>query len=370
MAAPQAAVASGNYVYRKTFSRARWLLLLVLAGGMLVSPRWMPVSVPLVQAESPRVTVVNNFDPKLVIDSRETPQEAAPKVWLVESGSGEEWYSNGLRIDTAATTSNTPRKPVVLDRKTLKEKAFGGFAGIVYHTTESLMVPFEESSNRSLQLASHGVLQYIRGQRCYHYLIDRFGRVHRVIREQDTAWHSGESLWADDINLYVGLNDTFIGVALESATQAGKETGQPMTPAQLNATRLLTAMLRSRHGISPWNCVTHAQVSLNPAYFLIGLHIDFAANFPFAEIGLPDNYGRTYPSITDFGFSYNDVFLKATGTRMLTGLAVSEDKLRRDAAARGLPLETHRVQLQEKYRSAMAALTISRDAAEGKNKEK
>lgn len=343
--------------------QARWLVVMMLLAGALMTPRWLSTEV---QAGSPRVLIVNGFDPKA---PRETPEEIR-NIWLVESREGEEWYSNGLRIDTRYSIGNAPRKPVVVDRQTLKQKELKGFAGIVFHTTESLIAPFEESSNSTLQVASRGVLQFVQSQRCYHYVIDRFGRVHRVVKEEDTAWHSGDSLWGDDQNLYLGLNDTFIGVALESATKSGNESAGVVTPAQINAARLLTTLLRSRYQISPWNCVTHAQVSLNPAYFLIGLHIDFAANFPFAEIGLPDNYGRMYPSITDFGFSYNDVFLKATGTRMLTGLALSEDKLRRDAASKGLPLEKHRAQLQEKFKSAMASLTVNRDAAEGKDKEK
>lgn len=354
---------SGTYIHQKRLRQARWILALLLVAGALMTPRWLSNEV---QAGSPRVLVVNGFDPKV---PRESAEEV-PHIWMVESRAGEEWYSNGLRIDTAFTTGNTPRKPIVLERKTMKQKDFKGFAGIVFHTTESLMAPFEEGSNSTLRVASRGVLQFVQSQRCYHYVIDRFGRVHRVVKEDDTAWHSGDSLWGDEESYYVGLNDTFLGIALESATKAGNDTADTVTPAQINAARLLTALLRSRYRISPWNCVTHAQVSLNPAYFLIGLHTDFAANFPFAEIGLPDNYGRNYPSITEFGFSYNDVFLKATGTRMLTGLALSEDKLRRDAASKGLALERHRAQLQEKYKSAMAAVTVSSDAAEGKDKEK
>lgn len=350
-------------MYRKRLQQARWVLVLLLVAGALVTPRWFSAEV---QAGSPRVLVVNGLDPKA---PRETAEEIQ-NIWMVESQAGEEWYSNGLRIDTGYAIGNTPRKPVVVDRQNLKQKEFKGFAGIVFHTTESLIAPFDEGSNSTLRVASRGVLQFVQSQRCYHYVIDRFGRVHRVVKEEDTAWHSGDSLWGDEQNLYLGLNDTFLGVALESATKSGNDTADTVTPAQINAARLLTALLRARYKISPWNCVTHAQVSVNPAYFLIGAHVDFAANFPFTEIGLPDNYGRNYPSITEFGFSYNDVFLKATGTRMLTGLAVSEDKLRRDASSKGLSLERHRAQLQEKFKSAMATLTVNGDAAEGKDKEK
>jgi hypothetical protein len=289
---------------------------------------------------------------------------------MVESRAGEEWYSNGLRIDTSYETSNTPRKPVAIDRETRKPKDSNGFGGIVFHSTESLMVPFDAARNPALRAASRALLQFVQRQRCYHYLIDRFGRVYRVVKEDDSAWHAGESIWGDGETLYLGLNDTFLGIALEAATKADIESGGGATPAQIDAARLLTALLRTKYEINPWNCVTHAQVSLNSSNFLIGVHTDFAANFPFAQVGLPDNYGRIYPSITDFGFNYNDVFLKSTGTRMLTGLALSEDKLRRDAASRGIPLERHRAHLQEQFRSTMVALTVNHDAAEGKDKDK
>ncbi len=61
-------------------------------------------------------------------------------------------------------------------------------------------------------------------------------------------------------------------------------------------------MLRARYSIPASNCVAHAQVSVNPANHGAGYHLDWAANLPFAELGLADNYKLALPSVQLFGF--------------------------------------------------------------------
>ena len=51
-------------------------------------------------------------------------------------------------------------------------------------------------------------------------MIDRFGRVFRIVRESDSANHAGNSVWADQHWVYVNLNESFFGVAFEAQTQA------------------------------------------------------------------------------------------------------------------------------------------------------
>ena len=109
-------------------------------------------------------------------------------------------------------------------------------------------------------------------------------------------------------------------------------------PAQIHAARVLTEMLRSKYRIPESNCVTHAQVSVNPDNMLIGYHTDWAGNFPFLEVGLNDNYTAPPPSIYAFGFDYDPSFVHATGVRLWQGLALAEDQMRTQAAAQGLPL--------------------------------
>ena len=69
--------------------------------------------------------------------------------------------------------------------------------GIVYHTSESDLWPLEESFNEKLRDSSQDLLRYLRRNQVYHYLVDRFGRVYRVVEEKDKANHAGMSVWAE-----------------------------------------------------------------------------------------------------------------------------------------------------------------------------
>jgi hypothetical protein len=149
----------------------------------------------------------------------------------------------------------------------------------------------------------------------------------------------------------VNLNDSFLGVALEAQTEATDQ----VTPAQISAAKVLTEMLRSRYNISAENCVTHAQVSVNPLNMRIGAHTDWASNFPFAGLGLPDNYTIPLPSLYAFGFTYDDVFLRATGTRW-KGLALAEEQVSRQAALERVPAVRYRAMLRHRYKDIAAAL--------------
>ena len=69
--------------------------------------------------------------------------------------------------------------------------------------------------------------------------------------------------------LYLNLNESFLGVAFEA--QSGPPGEEPeINPAQVRAAADLTEMLRARYGIPPGNCVTHAQVSVNPSNMRVG----------------------------------------------------------------------------------------------------
>ena len=106
-------------------------------------------------------------------------------------------------------------------------------------------------------------MEYVSRRRSYHFVIDRFGRVFRIVQESDLANHAGHSVWADQKWIYVNLNESFFGVAFEAQTRHADEPS-PLNPAQVHAGRILTDMLRAIYGIPPENCVTHAQVSVNP----------------------------------------------------------------------------------------------------------
>lgn len=80
-----------------------------------------------------------------------------------------------------------------------------GPAGIVYHTTESIQIPFGPLENPKLRRISVEVLSFVGSNRSYHFLIHRFGRVFRIVPESDIV-HAGHSVWADETNVYVDLN--------------------------------------------------------------------------------------------------------------------------------------------------------------------
>jgi hypothetical protein len=267
----------------------------------------------------------------------------------VERSARAEIDSNGLQVDTTLATPGEPRRYRVFSR-TLKPVGYETSpAGIVFHTSEGPMAPFEEREAAALQRNSMELRFYARQRQSYHLLIDRFGRVYRLVEDSGRANHAGNSIWADSGRVYVNLNSSFLGVCFESVSRPGGE--QPLvTPPQLHSGRLLIEVLRARHGIPAENCVTHAQVSVNPGNYRIGYHTDWAASFPFRELGLPDNYRQLLPSIALFGFVYDGVFVTSTGSRLWAGVLAAEEQVGRDATARGLRPAQHRQWLRGRYR--------------------
>lgn len=290
----------------------------------------------------------------IVQGSQHLVNSPVPRVWLVERSDTLEVYSNGLRIDLMFSVANRPRNhfPVFsVEGGSEPIEKGNGPVGIVYHTTESNLAPFEQAENRRLRRLGRNLMEVVRQDRSYHYVIDRFGRVYRVVQESDAANHAGTSIWADGHGVYVNLNDSFLGVSFEGQTGAIDE----VTPAQIAAGKVLTEMLRSRYGIRAENCVTHAQVSVNPQNMRIGSHTDWAGKFPFTGVGLPDNYSIPLASLYIFGFEYDSVFLRMTGTRW-RGLESAELQVARQAAADGLETKRYRAILQHRYKDIQSAL--------------
>lgn len=282
---------------------------------------------------------------------------AEPAVWLVEEKRGYELYSNGLRIDTASTETNRPRceYPVFSAAGDDNPKEWRNQpAGIVFHSTESHQAPFEPSQTPRLTRLARNVVEYVKAERAYHYVIDRFGRVFRVVVESDMANHAGNSVWGDEKGVYVNLNRSFLSIALEAQT----DTPETLSPAQIHAARVLTDMLRAKYGIRAADCVTHAQVSVSPASMLIGYHTDWADGFPFEKIGLPDNYALPAPSVTVFGFGYDELLLKASGGRPWAGLVTAEAALVHSSAAEGLSPGAYRRRLQQRFRRILNGAAV------------
>ena len=288
-------------------------------------------------------------------------------VWLVDQTKDFEIYSNGLRIDDRYSVAADRRPAYQVYRHSAIDPAQPEWqtapAGIVYHTTESDQARFEEDETSKLKRIGKGVLSYVQQHHAYHFLIDRFGQVFRVVKESDVADHAGMSIWADSRVIYINLNSSFFGVAFETQTQPGQEMPSA-NPAQIHSARVLTEMLRGKYHIPESNCVTHAQVSVNPGNMLIGYHTDWAGNFPFLEVGLSDNYTAPPPSIYAFGFDYDASFVHHTGVRLWEGLALADDEMRTQAAARGLAVAQYRLILRKKYREILETLKTASNSKE------
>lgn len=297
------------------------------------------------------------------------PLPSLPEVWMVEKDKTEEVFSNGLHIDTRFTVSNHPRSYLAFPVNGPAGRAVRRSvpAGIVFHTTESLQIPFEAQQNSALKRIGESLLEYV-GRRCsYHYLVDRFGRVFRVVAEQDAANHAGYSIWADDRYRYLNLNESFLGVSFESRTEKG-ETDAHLSPSQVHSATMLTELLRGRYRIPVSNCVTHLQVSVNPDGMRVGYHTDWASGFPFEQVGLPDNYALPLPSVVAFGFICDRTVRETAGPRLVLAIEQADAALDRRAEAAGMrPLEYRKI-LQREYRTLLAQVKAAQhEAREGIN---
>lgn len=333
---------------------ARWHSRLAVLRMALV-----PVLIVLVVLTIPS-KIASKGDPvrqRTVIQKPAIPA-AMPDVWAVEQTAAFDLYSNGLRIENEFAVRNEPRERYPVYRNVAppgaSEEPLGWRtepAGVVFHSSESDEAPFAPSEVRSLKRIGRELLWYVKIHRAYHFVIDKFGRVYRVVRESDKANHAGRSIWSDGDGVLLYLNASFLGVAFEARTEASN----PLTPAQIQSARLLTEMLRSKYRLAPSSFVAHAQVSVNPSNMHIGYHTDWAAGLPFEQLGLPDNYARSVASVALFGFQYDDPMVAAMGGRPWAGLAAAEEALGQAAAAAHLPVPEYRKQLQQRYRRMIHA---------------
>jgi hypothetical protein len=284
-----------------------------------------------------------------------SPRQDSLKVWLVEQTPGLELYSNGLRIENQFRTSGRPRLYQAIARAGSQTPAWRWRvdpAGIVFHSSESELAAFEPDQTGQLKRQGIGLLTYARRQSLYHFVIDRFGRVFRVVEEGGNAAHAGQSVWADSEWIYVNLNASFLGICFEA--RSGPAAGsQPLTATQAHAGRVLTEMLRSQYQIPAGNCVTHAQVSVNARNFRIGYHTDWAVGFPFQDLGLPDNYDQPLPSLGLFGFGFEPSFLESTSPGLRARLLRADEQIRLEAAARGVAPDRLRAVLNQRYQAAL-----------------
>jgi hypothetical protein len=272
---------------------------------------------------------------------------APASVWLVEMGAGYEQYSNGLRIENTYEVPGEPRRFRVVNRSTgLRGEAQTHPVGILFHTSESDVWPLEASYNETLRDSTQRLLRYVHRNRLYNYMVDRFGRVYRVVEEETKANHAGHSVWARGDDVYLSLNAAFLGVSFETRWEGGHAL--PITQAQFLVGRNLSDYLRARWSIAADMCVAHGLTSVNPKKHLIGHHVDWARGFPFEAFGLPDQYTRPAPAVALFGFGYDEDFLKVMGEPW-AGVREAERALAAEAAKAGRSVEDLRRERQQLY---------------------
>ena len=350
--------------------RARKRFYLVVVVGLAAAPAVLIPAVslsrvwasPHVQKEAPQIRDAQEFHPA-------PPQQIAPvrtstNVWLVEKTAESETYSNGLRIDNHFLIATHRRSYLAFPADGSQPVRRAELAGIVFHTTESPQAPFEASENGVLKRIGESLLEYVRRREAYNFVLDRFGRVYRVVPEDETANHSGNSVWADENWFYVNLNESFLAVSFEAASPAlpgaKAQNEVEISPAQVRSAAVLIEMLRHRYQIPASNYVTHAQVSVNPLNMQVGLHLDWASGFPFEAIGLRDNYSAALPTLWAFGFDYGSNFAGRADAGMLAGIEEAERIMTQGAAAAGLPAATYKARLRQRYRGMLAQVRTPR----------
>jgi hypothetical protein len=283
------------------------------------------------------------------------------QVWLVERSADEELWSNGLRIVTSFETPGDPRRYFAFPRNGSPPVPMSAPVGIIFHASESDMAPFAPAFSGEILKTTKDLIGWLSRRRIYHYVIDRFGQVYRIVPDDAVAVHAGVSIWGDDRYYYLNLNESFIGVAFESQVRHGRD--ESLTTAQIQSASNLTEVLRGRHHIAEINCVPHGLVSVNAGKKLIGYHSDLARDFPFAALGIADNYQIPPASIAGFGFGYDEDLVARLGGSLWPGVALAESALERQAAAEGMSLDGLRSRLQQRYFENVELAKLSRSDA-------
>jgi hypothetical protein len=267
-----------------------------------------------------------------------------------KEGEYEKW-SNGCTISTKYETDNHPRAYYTIPRggETNGDQVSHKIAGIVYHTPESSMIEFNEENNKAIQQGSRGLLEFVQRHKKYNYMINRIGDIYRIVRDEQAAIHAGDSLWADEKNTYVLLNESFIGVCFESKFEGASSLEDILTPAQIRAGKLLTDVLRTKYNIDDANCTTHGLVAVDHDKMLIARHHDWVRFFPFEAMGLSDKYKIQPPNMTDYGFSYDDDVMAKIGNQLWDGAKTAGEEFNRRAQGAGVSPETLRSKMRDRY---------------------
>ena len=88
-----------------------------------------------------------------------------------------------------------------------------------------------------------------------HYLITRNGKIYQMVKDQNIAWHAGESKWGKIKN----LNNTSIGIELENK---GHQFGYQKFPKkQISALQKLSNKLKRKYRIKNHFVLGHSDIA-------------------------------------------------------------------------------------------------------------
>ncbi len=110
-----------------------------------------------------------------------------------------------------------------------------------------------------------------------HYLVTEPGRVHKLVNEDQRAWHAGVAQWAGATD----INHRSIGIEIANGGHdyRNEDGGLPDYPAaQMRAVVELVAEIVERWSIPPWRVVGHSDVAP-------GRKSDPGEHFPWSELG-------------------------------------------------------------------------------------
>jgi N-acetylmuramoyl-L-alanine amidase len=88
-----------------------------------------------------------------------------------------------------------------------------------------------------------------------HYLINEGGQIYQIVKEEQRAWHAGESYWQGRTN----LNDCSIGIELANPGHSNGYT--PFPEVQINALIELCLKIKERWNIPPNRILGHSDIA-------------------------------------------------------------------------------------------------------------
>ncbi len=98
-------------------------------------------------------------------------------------------------------------------------------------------------------------LTSIRSKVSCHYLINRSGKIFKMVRDENIAWHAGKSMWRN----YKNLNENSIGIEL---VNRGHQYGyQNYTKKQINKLVLLCKHLVKKYKIKRGLILGHSDIA-------------------------------------------------------------------------------------------------------------